>query len=80
MNFNLYLDDQTARELDRTAKKLNETRSGLIRKALREWLDKKTLGSPGWPPAILKWEGAPATPPLESYRDELLPPREDAFS
>ncbi len=49
MNFNLYLDDQTAKELDRTAKKLGETRSGLIRKALREWLDKKTLGSPGWP-------------------------------
>jgi metal-responsive CopG/Arc/MetJ family transcriptional regulator len=45
MNFNLYLDDQTAKELDRTAKKLGETRSGLIRKALREWLDKKTLGS-----------------------------------
>ncbi|MEN3379926.1 MAG: hypothetical protein V7604_5281, partial [Hyphomicrobiales bacterium] len=28
MNFNLYLDDQTAKELDRTAKKLGETRSG----------------------------------------------------
>src|SRR6266478_3557545 len=42
MNFNLYLDDQTAKELDRTAKKLGETRSGLIRKALREWLDVKT--------------------------------------
>ena len=38
MNFNLYLDDQTAKELDRTAKQLGETRSGLIRKALREWL------------------------------------------
>ena len=25
MNFNLYLDDQTAKELDRTAKKLGET-------------------------------------------------------
>jgi hypothetical protein len=80
MNFNLYLDDQTAKELDRTAKKLGETRSGLIRKALREWLDKKTLGSPGWPSLILEWHGAPDTPPFESYRDELLPPREDSFS
>ena len=80
MNFNLYLDDQTAKQLDRTAKKLNETRSGLIRKALREWLDKKTLGSPGWPSAILTWNGAPGTPPFESYRGELLPPPEDAFS
>jgi len=80
MNFNLYLDDQTARELDRTARKLGETRSGLIRKALREWLDKKTLGSPGWPSLILEWQGVSDMPPFESYRGELLPPREDAFS
>ncbi|MGE4059983.1 MAG: ribbon-helix-helix protein, CopG family [Sphingomonadales bacterium] len=31
MNFNLYLDDKTARELDQTAAALGETRSGLIR-------------------------------------------------
>jgi hypothetical protein len=80
MNFNIYLDDQTAKELDGAAKKLGETRSGLIRKALREWLDKKTLGSPGWPSLILEWDGVPGTPPFESYRGELLPPREDAFS
>lgn len=80
MKFNLYLDEQTAGELDQTAKRLRETRSGLIRKALREWLDKKSLGSPGWPSAILKWEGAPATPPFESHRGELLPPDEGASS
>jgi hypothetical protein len=80
VNFNLYLDDQTAKELDRTAKKLGETRSGLIRKALREWLDKKTLGNPGWPSLILEWQGVPDMPPFESYRGELLPPREEAFS
>jgi Ribbon-helix-helix protein, copG family len=80
VNFNLYLDDKTAQELDRTAKKLGETRSGLIRKALREWLDKKALGSPGWPSPILEWQGIPDMPPFESYRDELLTPPEDAFS
>jgi len=68
MNFNLYLDDQTAEELDRTAKKLGETRNGLIRKALREWLDKKTLGSPGWPRLILEWQRIPDFLPFESYR------------
>ena len=46
MDFNLYRDGQTAK--DRMAKKLGETRSGLFRRALREWLDKKALGSPGW--------------------------------
>jgi hypothetical protein len=80
MNFNLYIDDQTAKELDRTARKLGETRSGLIRKALREWLDKKTLGSPGWPSPILEWQGVSDMPAFESYRSELLPPGEDSFS
>ncbi len=80
MNFNLYLDDQLAQELDSTAKTLGETRSGLIRKAVREWLDKKTLGSPGWPSLLLEWRGVRDMPPFESYRDELLPPREDGFS
>jgi hypothetical protein len=80
VNFNLYLDDQTGKELDRMAKKLGETRSGLIYKALREWLDKKTLDSPGWPSLILEWQGVPDTPPFESHRGELLPSRDDAFS
>ncbi len=80
MNFNLYLDDKTAEELDRTARTLGETRSGLIRKAVREWLDKKTLGSPGWPSLILEWQGVPDAPRFEAYRDELLSPPEDALS
>ncbi|MBI3676964.1 MAG: CopG family transcriptional regulator [Proteobacteria bacterium] len=80
MNFNLYLDDKTAKELDKTARKLGETRSGLIRKAVREWLDKKALGNPGWPPAVLEWRGAPDFPAFESYRDELLAPRENLFA
>jgi Arc/MetJ-type ribon-helix-helix transcriptional regulator len=79
MNFNLYLDDKTATELDQTAATLGESRSGLIRKALREWLDKKTLGHPSWPSLILEWRGEPEMPPFESYRDELIPPREDPF-
>ena len=79
MNFNLYLDDEIGRQLDQTAKRLGETRSGLIRKALREWLDKRMLGSPGWPRLILEWQGALDVPPFESHRVELLAPPEDAF-
>jgi hypothetical protein len=77
-NFNLDLDGHTAKELDLTAKTLGETRSGLIRKALREWLQKKTLGSPGWPSPILEWRGVADMPPFESYRSDLAPPGEDA--
>ncbi|MGQ0684559.1 ribbon-helix-helix domain-containing protein [Bradyrhizobium sp.] len=74
MNVNLHLDDQTAKELDRTAAKLGETRGELIRKALREWLDRNAPGSAAWPSLILEWQGVPDTPPFESYRGELLPP------
>jgi predicted transcriptional regulator len=80
MNFNIHLDEKTAEELDRTATSLGETRNGLIRRAVREWLDKKTLASSGWPPAILEWQGVPDAPRFESYRDELLAPGEDALS
>ncbi|WP_426442459.1 ribbon-helix-helix domain-containing protein [Bradyrhizobium genosp. P] len=62
MHFNFHLDDQTAKESNRTAKKLGDTRSELIRKALREWLDKKPLGSPGWPSLIFEWQGASGAP------------------
>jgi hypothetical protein len=80
VNFNLYIDDKTAKELDRSASRLGETRSGLIRKVLREWLDKKTLGSPGWRSPILEWQGVSDMPPFESYRRELLPPGDGGFS
>jgi len=80
MNFNLYLDDKTGRELDKTARKLGETRSGLIRKAVREWLGKKALGNPGWPPIVLEWQGVPDFPAFESHRGELLPPPDDPLA
>lgn len=80
MNFNLCLDDQIAKELDRVAKTLSETRNGLIRKAAREWLEKRTLGSPGWPRLISQWRGLPDISPFESNRGDLPPPRDDGFS
>jgi len=58
----------------------NRTKRRQQQLALREWLDKKTRGSPGWPPLILEWQGVPDMAPFESYRDELLPPRENPFS
>ena len=80
MNFNLYLDDKTAKELEKTAETLGETRSGLIRKAVREWLDKKKLGDPSWPRSVLELGEAADIPPFESHRDELLPVREDPLA
>jgi hypothetical protein len=80
MKFNFSLDDKTANELDRTARKLGETSSDLICKAVREWLDKKADGRSSWPALILEWEGVPDMPPFESHRGEVLTPLGGAFS
>jgi Arc/MetJ-type ribon-helix-helix transcriptional regulator len=80
MNFNLYLDDKTAKDLDQTAEALGESRSGLIRKAVREWLDKKALGNPGWPRSVLELHAPTEMAPFERYRDELAPPSEDPLA
>ena len=68
------LDDETAKKLERAAEELGETRSRLIRKALREWLDKKAVDRRGSPALLLEWDAVPEAPPFEPYRDELLPP------
>jgi hypothetical protein len=52
----------------------------IIQKTYIQLNENKTLGRPGSPRLILEWQGEPETPPFESYRDELLPPREDDFS
>ncbi|MDR3527831.1 MAG: ribbon-helix-helix domain-containing protein [Rhizomicrobium sp.] len=80
MNFNLYLDDQTAKDLDQTAEEMGESRSGLIRKAVREWLDKKALGNPGWPRSVLEWNESAEIAPFESHRDELVAPSEELLA
>lgn len=80
MNFNLYLDDLLVKELDSTAQRLGESRSGLIRRAVREWLDKKELGEPTWPRAVLEWKGVPDFAGFERHRDELLPPTEQPLA
>jgi predicted transcriptional regulator len=76
MHFNLYLDDSLAKELDKTAKRLGASRSGLIRQAVREWLDKGRLGAPTWPQAVLEWRGVEDFPPFEDSRRELRAPPE----
>ena len=58
---------------------INWERRGSFAKALREWLDKNTLGDPGWPLQILEWQKVPDTAPFESYLGELSPPREVAL-
>jgi predicted transcriptional regulator len=73
MNFNIYLDDETGRQLSQAAEQAGETRNALIRKAVSAWLSHHSR--PQWPDAVLDFKGMPDMPIFEASRDRLkLPP------
>jgi hypothetical protein len=77
VNFNVYLDDETARRLDAVAKASGAPRNALVRRAVAEWLERTGAG---WPALILEYAGDPTVQPFESHRDELQPPNDDPFA
>jgi hypothetical protein len=77
MNFNVYLDDETARKLERLAKRSGESRNAVIRRAVNAWIERDARK--GWPESVLNWKGEPDMPPFEETRGELLAPSEDPF-
>jgi hypothetical protein len=74
MNFNIYIDDKLGAEIGSYAEKKGMTRNSLIRKALQLFIRNQ---SHGWPDEILQFTGVPNFPAFESYRTELLNPKED---
>ncbi|BAC88786.1 ribbon-helix-helix domain-containing protein [Gloeobacter violaceus] len=78
VHFNIYVDDQTGEQLKRVAGQTGLTRNALIRQALREWL--ATRDQPRWPDIVMEFKGVEDLPTFESYRDELLPPRQDPLA
>ncbi|NEQ70307.1 MAG: hypothetical protein F6K21_33410 [Symploca sp. SIO2D2] len=48
----------------------------LILQALRQIIQPPPVSTSQWSKIILSYEGNPDFPAFESYRDELLPPRE----
>jgi len=78
MNFNVYIDDETASELNRVVEQSGESRNALIRQALRQWLSGR--GAPQWPVELLSFEGIAEMPPFESARQHLSPPSNDPLA
>jgi predicted transcriptional regulator len=70
MNFNLYIDDATAQELDVAAKAENQTRNAAVRQAVQEWLARHR-NARQWPQEILEWEGFDGMEPFEAQRATL---------
>jgi hypothetical protein len=75
MHFNVYIDDETGQQLKQTAERGGESRNALIRKAVREWLERQ--GKPQWPVEVLSFTGMAFMPPFEASRDRLSPPVDD---
>lgn len=78
MNFNIYLDDETGKRLIELAESEGESRNSLIRKAVKNLLDRP--GRPKWPESILRHQGFPDFPDIGSHADELLPPSVDPLA
>jgi hypothetical protein len=79
MHFNIYLDDETGQKLQGLAQTRGESRNALIRRALREWIERQPE-SQGWPPEVLAFEGMPDLEPFEAQRATLRPPLPDPLA
>jgi len=77
MNFNIYLDDKTAQQLQDATEISNESRNSIIRQAISFWLQHHHKKK--WPESILEFNGIKDFPAFESNRSELSPPKEDPF-
>jgi hypothetical protein len=63
-------------DLIRQASQANIPLQTLILQALRQVTQPTAAATLQWPEIVLSYEGIPDFPAFESYRDELLPPRE----
>lgn len=77
MNFNIYLDDETAKQLQQETTKSKLSRNAIIRQAITSWLNNKHKQ---WPEEVLNYEGDDQFPAFESHREELSDIKDDPFS
>ena len=78
MNFNIYIDDETGRQLSQAAKTAGASRNALVRQAVSEWLHRRS--QPQWPDEVLGFKGMSAVPPFEADRNKLKAPAADPLA
>jgi hypothetical protein len=76
MQITIDLPEDIEQYLIREATKANISPQTLILQALRQLTQKKQETTSQWSDIILSHQGFPDFPAFESYRDELLPPRD----
>lgn len=78
MHFNVYMDDQTGRQLNIASERSGQPRNALIRQAVSEWLARQN--QPKWPEEVLDFQGVADMPPFEAGREQLTPPAADPLA
>jgi hypothetical protein len=76
MQITIDLPPDLEQDLLRQAAQSNVPLQTLILQALRQTIQTPHVPTAQWSEAILAYTGNPDFPAFESYRDELLPPRE----
>jgi len=76
MQITINLPPDLEQDLIRQASQSNIPLQTLILQALRQVTQPIVAATSQWPEIVLSYEGSPDFPASESYRDELLPPRE----
>lgn len=76
MQITINLPPDLEQDLIRHASQSNIPLQSLILQALRQVTQPTAAITSQWSEIVLSYEGTPEFPAFESYRDELLPPRE----
>jgi hypothetical protein len=76
MQIMIDLPPDLEQNLIRQAAQSNIPLQTLILQALRQMIQTQPTTASQWPETILSYKGIPDFPAFESYREELLPPRE----
>ena len=76
MQITIDLPPDLEQDLIRQAEQSNVPVQTLILQALRQIIQPLSVSAFQWSETILSYEGTTDFPAFESYRDELLPPRE----
>ncbi|MBE9171037.1 hypothetical protein IQ238_27140 [Pleurocapsales cyanobacterium LEGE 06147] len=76
MQITIDLPPDLEQDLIRQAEQSNVPLQTLILQALRRMVQTPPVSTSQWSEVILSYEGIPDFPAFESYRDDLLPPRE----
>jgi hypothetical protein len=76
MQITIDLPPDLEQDLIRQSEQSNVPVQTLILQALRQIIQPLSVSASQWSQTILSYEGTTDFPAFESYRDELLPPRE----